>query len=110
MARFEKGNAGGPGRPKGARNKLSEDFISDVQESWKENGAEALKTMKDEDNSSYVKMVASLVPKDYNINVNDMADATQDDVINEIRRIDAALAKVGIYPATGENVGTQHIN
>jgi hypothetical protein len=34
--RFQTGNKGGPGRPLGSRNKLSEDFIAAIYDNWNE--------------------------------------------------------------------------
>jgi hypothetical protein len=40
--RWLKGYSGGPGRPLGSRNKLSEDFLCDFQEDWEQHGQEIL--------------------------------------------------------------------
>ena len=37
--RFITGNSGGPGRPKGSRNRLGEDFLGVLYADWSENGA-----------------------------------------------------------------------
>lgn len=60
---FKPGNSGGPGRPKGARSKLQETFLSALHKSFEERGEEAIKTMLETDPSGYCKMVASLLPR-----------------------------------------------
>ena len=40
--RYLKGIAGGPGRPPGSRNRLTEDFLGDVHAAWLERGREAI--------------------------------------------------------------------
>jgi hypothetical protein len=40
--RWVKGFAGGPGRPLGSRNKLSEDFLVDMHIAWLERGQEVI--------------------------------------------------------------------
>jgi hypothetical protein len=39
--RYLKGIAGGPGRPPGSRNRLTEDFVGDLHAAWQERGREA---------------------------------------------------------------------
>ena len=40
--RYLKGIAGGPGRPPGSRNRLTEDFLGDLHAAWQEHGREAI--------------------------------------------------------------------
>jgi hypothetical protein len=40
--RYLKGIAGGPGRPAGSRNRLTEDFLGDLHAAWQEHGREAI--------------------------------------------------------------------
>jgi hypothetical protein len=62
--RYLKGMGGGPGRPVGSRNKLSEDFLGDLHQSWQQYGAAVLDVLRQEDPVSYVKIVASVVRVD----------------------------------------------
>ena len=36
------GHNGGPGRPRGSRNRLSEQFIADLQADWEQHGADVI--------------------------------------------------------------------
>lgn len=55
------------GRPKGTRDKLSQDFIGELVDAWKEHGKAALTKVATEDPSTFVKVVASLQPKEVQI-------------------------------------------
>jgi hypothetical protein len=62
--RFAPGNNGGLGRPIGARNRFTEDFISDFRDAWQVGGAKALREMAERDPSGFVKAAVQLMPKD----------------------------------------------
>lgn len=61
--RFLTGNNASPGRPKGARNKLGEDFVQKLQADFAEHGKKAIETVRQERPADYLKVVASLLPK-----------------------------------------------
>ena len=62
---WKPGQSGNPkGRPQGSRNKLSEEFLADVHASWQVWGQSALMTAAITDPVSYVRMVASLMPRE----------------------------------------------
>ena len=68
---FKKGQSGNPkGRPKGSRNKLSESFLKDALEAWEKDGKTALKTMASEKPADFAKMIASIIPKEGNIELH----------------------------------------
>jgi Family of unknown function (DUF5681) len=58
----QSGNAAG--RPKGSRNKLSEEFFQDLYDVWKAFGKPALETMAMLYPAEFVRLVASLMPKE----------------------------------------------
>ncbi|MBR1298556.1 hypothetical protein [Bradyrhizobium sp. AUGA SZCCT0042] len=66
--RFLAGNAGSGGRKPGARNKLGEAFIADLADTWREHGAEALRRCAVEEPAQFCRVIASLMPRDLNIN------------------------------------------
>jgi hypothetical protein len=67
--RFLAGNNGG-GRKPGSRAKLGELFVSDLRDAWSEHGAEALRRCAEEEPGQFCRIVASLLPKDVNINMS----------------------------------------
>jgi hypothetical protein len=62
------GNAAG--RAPGSRNKLTEDFLATLYADWQRNGAAAIVAMREADPAAYVKVVASLVPREASLDVN----------------------------------------
>jgi hypothetical protein len=75
--RFLSGNNGGPGRPRGARNRLGEDFLADVCADWVEHGSSVLAEVREKSPGVYLRVVASLIPQHLAIEARDeFADMT----------------------------------
>ncbi len=67
---FKPGVCANPaGRPKGARNKLTETFLEDAYAAWQQHGPRALDTLARDDPGTFVKVCASLMPKNVNLNM-----------------------------------------
>jgi len=64
------GQSGNPaGRPVGARNRLGEKFLEDLHRDWREHGAKAIEAVRQNDPGTYLRVVASLVPRQMQLNV-----------------------------------------
>ncbi len=61
--------AGNPGRPKGSKNKLQEDFFRDLASAWETHGIVALQQMLTEYPEKFVQTVAGLMPKDSTVEI-----------------------------------------
>ena len=62
---WKPGQSGNPaGRPVGSRNKLSDKFCADLLEHWQEHGVEAMDAALKKDPAAYLRVVASMMPKD----------------------------------------------
>ena len=56
-----------PGRPKGSKHKLSEAFVAALAQDFDEHGTEAIRRVCENDPSTYLRVIASLVPKDFQV-------------------------------------------
>lgn len=89
---FKPGQSGNPaGRPKGARTKLSEAFVADLYENWLEKGAGTLEQVRVEKPDVYVKVVASILPQQLNVTVNDLDDLSDEQLDQRINALARAL-------------------
>ena len=61
------------GRPKGSRNRFAEEFISDFLTDWEQHGIAAMDACLSCDPAAYLKVAATLLPKDFNLNMTDEA-------------------------------------
>ncbi len=89
--RFLPGNSGFGGRPKGSRNKLGEEFIQALHEDFHNHGVEAIEAVRNDKPDQYLKVIASILPKDINLNVNQIGEMTDDELIERIRKLDATI-------------------
>lgn len=90
--KFKPGQIANPnGRPKGARSKLGEKFIEDLLASWEEKGPEAIAKVIADKPEQYLKVIASILPRDLNVNINNMDDLTDEQLIQRIRSLDSAI-------------------
>ena len=67
---FKPGESGNPkGRPKGARNRLGTAFLEALEGDFNQFGSQAIAQVRDKKPEVYMRVVADLLPKEANINV-----------------------------------------
>jgi Family of unknown function (DUF5681) len=67
---FQPGQSGNPkGRPKGARNRLGTQFLEALEADFNRFGPQAIVLMRERKPDIYIRVVAGLLPKEANINV-----------------------------------------
>lgn len=99
--RFIPGNNGGPGRPKGARNKLGEEFIQRLYEDFQANGPVVIEAVRLSKPDAYLKVIASILPKELNIKVSELEEMTDEQLNRRIRELAEQVLGLGIGEATG---------
>jgi hypothetical protein len=97
MSNFYKGMAKSGGRQRGVRNKLSHTFLSDLLEEWSEHGKETLRIARVERPVEFAKMVAGLLPREFELEINTTVTEISDDELNHMlddvrRRLEAGGA------------------
>jgi hypothetical protein len=113
---WKPGESGNPaGRPIGSRNKLSESVIQDIAADWAIGGAETIARVRRTDPAAYFRVVASILPKDVLVNVQQQTpgnlDPTEWALMIDLVRLIKAAAPQGanalpseIVPAIEETV------
>lgn len=96
--RFLTGNNGG-GRPRGSRNKLGEAFLEAMARDFDEGGIEAIKRVRMEDPSAYLRVVASTLPKEMRLESAPLAELSDDELARLLDLVRAVTA--GDEPRTG---------
>jgi hypothetical protein len=92
--RFRPGNPGGPGRPRGVKDKLSVEFLNALIEDFRQGGAAAIKICRIENPVKYVSILASLMPRDLAIESSRMGELSDDELnalIEHVRQTRARL-------------------
>jgi Family of unknown function (DUF5681) len=79
------GQSGNPaGRPKGSRNKLSEDFVAALYSDFQEHGSAAIAACRAEKPDVYVRLIAGILPRDVQLKVQSLDDLTDDQLMRKL--------------------------
>ncbi len=95
MAKFEPGQSGNPaGRPIGARAKLGEAFIAEMLADFLKHGRDAIERVRQEKPDQYLKVIASLLPREINLRdvTPDTDDLTDEELLERVRALQSSLS------------------
>lgn len=91
---FKPGQSGNPaGRPKGSRSKLGEAFIAALHDDFEQHGVSVIETVRIEKPDQYMKVVASLLPKEFKIET--VSELTDEQLDSRIRQL-ASIFSIGV--------------
>ena len=97
---FRPGQSGNPaGRPRGARSKISEAFIAALNDDFAAHGVAVIETVRKEKPAEYLKIVASLVPKEFSLNPTGLEDMTDDDLCDALEQVRTVVSLLAAKPA-----------
>lgn len=85
---FAPGQSGNPGgKPVGARNRITGDFLKKLADDFEAHGKVAIETARTEDPVGYIRVVASLLPKEFRIErpTEGLSDDELTGAIDELR-------------------------
>jgi len=91
---FLQGASGNPkGRPVGARSKLGEAFLEALNKDFDAHGEQVICEVRVEKPDQYLKVIASLMPKEMSLTVNDpLEDLTDDEIATRLSSLHTALS------------------
>lgn len=91
--RFTSGNAPKGGRQKGARDKLSRDFIDALSEAFADGGMKAIEEVRDKDPGTFLRALVALQPKEVEHKIEPEGDMTDDRLSEVYDAIQSELVK-----------------
>jgi hypothetical protein len=112
---WKPGTSGNPaGRPRGSRNRLSEDFVAALYDDFQDHGSAAIAACRAEKPDVYVRVIAGLLPKDMTIKVQELDNLTDDQLLRKLAVLTEMarplLAKLPVIDATRLEVAAPSSN
>ncbi|MEM9122180.1 MAG: hypothetical protein AAGB03_02555 [Pseudomonadota bacterium] len=93
------------GRPLGARNRLGAAFLQALQDDFDDHGEAAIAAVRSDKPLDYLKIIASILPKDLAVSIEMNEAFTDDDLDREIRKASRALGYTLLEATPKEPVG-----
>lgn len=83
---WKKGQSGNPkgGKVSNARRLLSDQFLRDLGREWKKRGTKAITDVAEDDPGTFLRVVASLLPKEIHQDINVKDERTENEIVESI--------------------------
>jgi len=75
---------------------LSERFLEALKKDFEQHGVAVIQKVREEKPDQYLKVVASLVPKDINVAVDPFEDMSDEELVASIKMLREALREQGL--------------
>src|SRR5580700_5405413 len=93
---WKPGQSGNPaGRPLGARHKLGEAFLEAMRNDFLENGVDAIVKVRQEFPAQYLKVIASILPKELHVKTDSLEDMPDDELLDILYAVRSLIAADG---------------
>ena len=86
---FKKGSGG---RVAGSRNKLQHMFVEDLAKDWEVHGAGVIRIVRIEEPASYMRIVASVLPKEFIVSESELDKMSDDELVEALQIVKQAKA------------------
>lgn len=86
---------------KGSRTRLGGAFLEAVQADFEAHGVDVIARLREEKPESYLKLLASILPKDLSANANALDELTDEELVRRIRILDQTVRPLIDVPAKG---------
>jgi hypothetical protein len=112
---WQPGQSGNPkGRPIGSRNKLNEKFILALHDDFVEHGSKVIAKVREEKPDIYLKVIASILPRELHVKEQSMFDGMTneqlDEILGSVRAIIATHAPAGLGDGKAPPSGRGKLN
>ena len=95
VTQFKPGQSGNyKGRTRGARSKLGEQFLDALQQDFDKHGVEAIEKVREDKPEIYLKVIASILPKELNVSANELDHLSDEELIERIRVLNEELRPI----------------
>src|SRR5262245_33429978 len=107
---WQPGQSGNPaGRPIGNRNKLNEKFILALHDDFVQHGARVIEQVRKEKPDIYLKVIASILPRELHVKDRSLFDGMNDEqldaILESVRAVLATRAPSGLGDGTAATDG-----
>lgn len=108
---WKPGQSGNPnGRPKGSKTKLSEAFVAALCVDWAQHGQDVIQKVRDEDPAAYMRVIASLVPKDLVVREASLEEMSDEELAENLALLKQFAKHLEVMTPQSERRGRRAVN